>query len=454
MAQNIDLSEISVYQTVKVPIMSDGAEVNLQDRVSDIVAGRTTLVRAFVTPGTGWTPRTLSARLFLQQGDADPEIVYSESTLMIQGASEEERRNSTFEFNLEPEQVTVDTAYAVELVECETGSGEVANSRFPLDGGLGLGARETGNLRVHLVPLRADGFEPDTSDDGLQPYIDGFLAAYPITSMEITISEPYDVTNSQDWNGMLNGVATLRYYDNPDPDVYYYAMLRPTQTFEQYCARGCVAGVGLVPQGQFGGAQSRAAVGLAFSDEYSVRTMLHEVGHNHGRLHSPCAPGGQIDGVDPNFPYQGASVGVYGWDHRTDTLATPQRNTDIMGYCEDQWFSDYTYNGILEEVASLKQLQLSVAPPDERVGSWQVLLVDPTFGARWGLPIPGPAVAPGVAETADVLDASGGLVEQITVYRTEVSEIDGFSIYVPEAQPGWDSVRVAGASPVAIQHAP
>lgn len=452
-ALNIDLDEIAVYQTVKIPVMSGGAEVDVGERVSDVVAGRDTLVRAFVSPGPGWTPRTLSARLFLQHSDSEVEVVYANSTLMVAGDSEEEQRDSTFEFTLEGEQVRAETGYAVELVECETGSGEASNPRFPLEGGQSLGARETGDVVVHIIPLRSNGFEPDTSEEGLRPYRDGFLAAYPIDDIEFTVSETYDVTNPDDWNGMLNGAATLRYYDNPDPKVYYYAMLKPAQNFQQYCGFGCIAGVGLVPEGQFGREQGRVAVGLAFGDDASVRTMLHEVGHNHGRFHAPCSPNGQIEGVDRSYPYPDASVGVYGYDSRTDLLITPQ-NTDMMGYCDDQWFSDYTYNGLLDEVVSLNQQMFSVAPPAERIGAWQVLLVDVAFGARWGLPIAGPALAPGLPETADVFDVAGNLVERITVYRTKVSEIDGSSIYVPEAQPGWHAIAVAGAPPVVMQHAP
>ena len=36
--------------------------------------------------------------------------------------------------------------------------------------------------------------------------------------------------------------------------------------------------------------------------------MLHEVGHNHGRSHAPCAPGGGITGVDPNYPCVSSSI--------------------------------------------------------------------------------------------------------------------------------------------------
>ncbi len=449
-AQNISIDEIAVYQTVKIPIMSEGSEVGIEERVSDVVAGRATLVRAFVAPGGGWQPRTLSARLFLQNEGLDIEVVYAKSTLTIEGPSEEEERESAFEFDLAPEQVTPDTVYGIEIVECETGQGEELQPRFPLDGAQGLGAREVGGLRIHIIPFRANNRLPATDEQGLQPYVDGFLASYPISSLELTVDEPVDLANDQDWNGMLNTVATMRYYDDPDPDVYYYGMLRSADTFQQYCGGGCVAGVGFVPQGERGAEQARASVGVAFGNDASVVTMLHEIGHNHGRNHAPCAPGGQIDGVDPQFPYSQASVGVYGYDRRTDLIITPERYSDIMGYCDNQWFSDYTYNGILDQVASLNQIQLSVIPSEEQIGSWRVLLVDPAFGSRWGYPIPGPAVATGVPESADVLGASGDVIATVTVYRTEVSEIDGFSVQVPEPEPGWQAVSIAGIPPIAF----
>ncbi len=453
MALNIDLNEIAVYQTVKIPIMNNGEEVAAQERISDIISGRATLVRAFVTPGANWTPRELSARLFLQNPDSEIQVVYSTSTLMVRGASEEEQRDSTFEFNLEPEQVTPDTVYGIELVECGGGEGEESSPRYPSEGGLNLGARETRNLLVHVIPLRANGRVPPTDEAALQPYIDGFLASYPVNGIEISVGEPVEAPNDQDWNGMLDSVANARFQEDPGADVYYYGMLQPTETFQEYCGRGCVAGVGFVPQGQFGAEQARAALGLAYGNEASVLTMLHEVGHNHGRAHAPCSPGG-IDGVDGNYPHAGGSVGVFGYDRRTDTITTPNNNTDIMGYCDNQWFSDYTYNGIMDEVLSLSQLQFTASVPDERIGTWHVLLVDPTFGARWGLPLDGPAVATGSPEQADVLDVLGNLVEQVTVYRTEVAHIDGYSIQVPEPQPGWHSIQIAGVPVIELQSSP
>jgi hypothetical protein len=70
--------------------------------------------------------------------------------------------------------------------------------------------------------------------------------------------------------------------------------------------------------------------------------MVHELGHNFGRLHTPSCGAG---GVDANYPYAQGAIGVYGYDAAAAALVTPAA-PDIMGYCTQRWISDYTYTGI------------------------------------------------------------------------------------------------------------
>ena len=71
--------------------------------------------------------------------------------------------------------------------------------------------------------------------------------------------------------------------------------------------------------------------------------LAHEIGHNWNRNHSPC---GNPAGVDPNYPYFGGVIGVYGFDVATQTLFAPTIY-DVMSYCHPYWISDYTYVGVM-----------------------------------------------------------------------------------------------------------
>jgi hypothetical protein len=452
LAQDLSISEVAAYQTVKVSLARDGQA--LQNPQPAVVAGRPTLFRVFVTPGDGWVQRELSARLFLQDGEA-VLTQYSESTLSIAAASTDDDRATTFEFLVPPERVTGQTQFAVEVVECGTGSGAAQSPRFPATGGAQLGAVDTGGLKLHLVPLRANGLLPDLSDDALNLYRIAFLDTYPIASIEITVGDPVDIADPEDWSNNLDQVRALRQQQQPPADVYYYGLLKPTDTFGEFCGNGCIAGIGYIPQTQVGNfaAQQRAAMGLAYADDIAAFTMLHEVGHNHGRSHAPCAPGGGIAGVDPNFPQQNGSIGTYGYNALGDQLLPPDF-TDLMGYCNNQWLSAYTYGGILDTVLAVNGVQPSVIVDPKRVGAWRVLLVDGARGPRWGIPMPAGSGAAGVEETARVLDAAGAVIDTVSVYRTPLSDTDAVSIEVPEPKPGWRAIQVAGASPIEFQSAP
>lgn len=457
LARDLVISEVAAYQTVRVPVAQGGAPV--VERGTDLVAGRDTLVRVFVTPDDGFAPRPLSGRLFLDNGGEEVIVQHSEEPLTIAGPSEEDDRESTFEFRIPGDQLTSETEFAVEIVECgeeapAAPEGSLA-SRFPDAGGETFGAVEIGNLRIHIVPLRANGRVPDTSEEGLALYRAAFLATYPIDDIEFTVGEPLDVADPQDWGGNLDRVRALRQSDGADPDVYYYGMLRPTETFGQFCGNSCTAGIGYVPNGngRFA-AQVRAAMGVAYGDASSAFTMLHELGHNHGRRHAPCVPNGSsIADVDQAYPYQGGRIGVYGYSASTDLLIAPDNVSDVMGYCRNQWLSDYTYNGLLAMVRQVNQTAASEVVAPERIGAWRVALVDAERGARWGIPMPAPSVASGEPATARVLDAAGSVITEVDVYRTELSELGGVSVQVPEPQPSWHSILLEGAAPLAFTHA-
>jgi hypothetical protein len=460
LATGLSIHEVAVYQTVKIAVDTDGTEIAAGSRNADVVTGRDAVFRIQVAVASGWTARPLSARVWIRQStDATPTLFFSKAT--ISASSVEADVKSTFQVTVPKDSIDLDTAYAVEVVECTSPApaGDMVSPRFPAGTDFAaVGARSTGGLQVEIIPIMANGRLPDTSDAGLAIYQAIMLAMYPIDSFDLTVGAPMTLTTYPiDWVGALDQLRARRATDAPPAEVYYFGLVKPEDTLAKFCGNSCTMGIGYVTGTQSGAAQGRVAMGAGFGDSLSALVMPHEVGHNHGRNHAPCVTaGGMITGIDPNFPDPNGKDGVYGWDARSMALMGPTR-TDVMGYCNSKWISDYTYQGLLEHVAAVNAA-LSVytvapapsAPSASTLELHHVLLVDGK-GPRWGIRHPVPMLPGGTPEMADILDASGKVLQQIEVYRTGISDLDASSIEIPAPRPGWVSVRVAGAPPIAFQ---
>jgi hypothetical protein len=448
-ALGITISQIAVYQSIKIPIVDKGQVVATASRVADVVQGRDTMFRVFTTSDTGFQAREMSARLTLTN-NGDSTTFFAKR--MTSGASTDGDTGSTFNIFVPPESIAADTSYKVELVECNSAmaTGTAHSPHFPETGDTALEARQTGIIKIVVVPVVSNNITPDTTDATLEVYRNYLMAMYPTTDVQLSVGDPIDTSVPINWSSTLDQVRRKRQTDSPESDVYYFGFLKPADTLREYCRGGCTAGVGFV--GDVRSGDTRVAIGLAYGDEQSAAIMAHEVGHNHGRNHAPCAPGGQISGVDPYYPddsaHQGALIGTWGFDMRSRTLFDPSMSTDIMGYCDKKWVSDYTYNGFVDRVAAINGAPLQIAAP-EMIANWQVMLVD-TVGPRWSLPFHEPREAYGKAELAEILDQDGELIDYATVYRTEISDIGSASVLVPEPRPGWYYVRVQGSPPLAF----
>ncbi|MEP7050863.1 MAG: hypothetical protein ABJB12_10935 [Pseudomonadota bacterium] len=442
-ALGVTLKAIDVYQTVKVGVMNGGAEVGVDKRTSDVITGRQTMFRVSVNVDAGFAARQLSARVTVNNGMTTSQYFAKQA---ISKSSVETDTASTFQVYVPPEQITADTRYSAELVECGTGSGTAGKARFPATADLPLGARHTGGVKVKIIPLLSNGALPDTSDAALDIYKQQLMAMYPIDSVEFTTGTQLSIPYPVDWEGTLDQLRAKRKTENPPADVYYFGLLKPVNSFATFCGGGCTTGIGYVADAKSG--MLRVAMGVGFSDRFSAQTMAHELGHNHGRNHAPCVPsGGEISGVDPMYPFPDGTTGVIGYDSRSKALLSA-KGTDLMGYCSNVWLSEYTYGGITERVALVNGAQTQALEP-HTLRPWRVLILA-TKGERWGAPISEPSAAEGSAEPATILDADGNEIEQVTVYRTEMSDGFGSVVMVPEPDSGWAAVRVAGAAAIAF----
>ena len=445
-AVNVPISEVAVYQTVKVPVSKGATPIEPMMRATDLIQDRPTMFRVSVTPGMGFSPRELSARVTIKNGAGEDQYF---SKQMVSKASTDADTASTFQVLVPREKVLADTRYSVELVEC-AGAGATGmsmNARVPAMGDAPLGAVSTGVLKIHIIPLVSNGKMPDTSAAGLMRYKEYIEAIYPIKKVEFEVGMPMNVAYPVNWNSTIEQLRSRRQADRPTAEKYYYGLIKPTETFREFCSRGCTAGVGFI--GSPTQAQTRVAMGLGYADaEFSSVTMAHEVGHNHGRPHAPCAPGGQIQGVDRMYPHMGGKTGVWGWDSRKNTFVDPGKATDLMGYCDPKWISDYTYKLISDRGETVNARMFEVPNP-ALLQQWQVLLVDKD-GPQWSNAFPEPDMPYGTAEDADVLDIDGNPIERVTVYRTQIGDSDGASILVPEPKQGWHAIKVFDAIPHAF----
>jgi hypothetical protein len=441
-ALGITLKHIDVYQTVKVPVMEAGAEVTVDKRTTDIVSGRATMFRLLVTVDSGFTGRQLSGRVTVDNGTTVSQYFAKQT---ISKDSVETEPMSTFQVVVPAEQITADTRYSAELVECTAGTGTAGSARFPKSGDIELAPRRTGGLKITLVPLQANSKVPDTSETTLAIYKQQMMAMYPIDALTFTVTEPLTISYPIDWEGTLDQLRAKRKTDAPAADVYYYGMLKPVDSFNSFCGGGCTTGIGFVGDANSGG--YRVAMGVGYADKVSAQTMAHEVGHNHGRNHAPCVPaGGSISGVDSKYPFTDGRTGIIGYDSRTSNLLS-EKGTDLMGYCNNVWLSEYTYGALTDRVALVngnKAERVAAAA----LQTFRVLLVGGTKGARWGIPITKPSLPEGTPITARIVDDAGNLLEEVTAYRTEISDSGASSIMLPEPQPGWVGVDVAGSGVV------
>jgi hypothetical protein len=356
-APGLSLSALTLLQTLEVPLMNGGSELLPDARTLPVVAGKSSVFRAYFELAPGFVPRHLLGVLDLKIGGTTHSLV---SELSPDTSSSAAELSTTFTFRVDPADVTPASSYRVRVLEADTSP----LARFPEAGYADLGARAMDPLEVVLVPFVANGFTPRTGSAEVEALRRRLLALYPLSDVELSLAEPvslnYVVNGDGDgWDPALNQIYALRDAASPPQNVFYFGMLAPDTSYDAYCANGCILGYSNVADPD--DVDSRGSIGVTVFPDGSGATdawdtVAHELGHALGRDHAPCHV--DVSDTDPSWPddtaHHNAAIGVYGYDFELLQLLKPRQYRDVMSYCTPQWISDYTYQGIFERLAHIQ----------------------------------------------------------------------------------------------------
>ncbi|MCW5814454.1 MAG: hypothetical protein KIT84_25730 [Labilithrix sp.] len=460
----LTITDVAVFQGVKVPIVADGAEVKSK-RKAPVVGGRPGIIRVYVKAEKGFKAREVTAELRLATEDGAFPIIREKKR--ISGDSSEEDADSTFNIEFPADSFPAGVSMQVSLTAKDgvaAADGEDNPGRWPQDGGWqDLRAGDTGVLKVVLVPIKYtfDGSDrlPTLTDEQLEAYKTTLMGRYAASDVEITVRKElaYDAeisgTKPQTFVDLLAAVRDLRRKDKAKDDVYYYGSMMTTKSFATFCSAGCVAGLSTVAD-DYRASALRASIGVGYPGQQAAETMAHEIGHAHGREHAPCGPGGQMpQGIDASFPHDGAKLGVWGYDIFSKTFHSPDIGHDMMSYCKDEWVSDYTYNALAKRLAELNKLssgededeEMQLLPPQAQGYTIANVDADGNTVLEREAPYRG-GISGGFARKLSIRDRAGA-IEDVTARFFPYDHAKGGVMYIPKRlNEAWQDVAIEGAS--------
>ena len=199
---------------------------------------------------------------------------------------------------------------------------------------LPVDVRSTSAFAVRFVPVvtTADGRIGNVSTGNVSQFLTTAMGMHPLAGYDAVVAQPYNTTTKTTlgsdgtaWGTILGEIDAAR--TDAGDGRSWYGVVNPNYS-------SGVAGMGYVG----------AASAIGWDKPTSAGAVAaHEWGHTWGRKHAPC--GGASD-PDDNFPYAGGVTGVYGYDQAAKAVKPPTDH-DLMGYCNHEWISDYTYTNVM-----------------------------------------------------------------------------------------------------------
>jgi Peptidase M66 len=399
LAGGLSIDKVKLYQATE-SVIYDG-DGDPPEGQPPIVVGRDAQIRVFVDLDEDFAVRQLTAVLTV-----DDEV--QEDTLRVEVDSKPALFDSTFNFFVPGTSITADTKFTLQILEKEPtglGGGDPADVEWK---SRNLDLVTIDPLQVVILPVEYNGDGsgrlPDTSAGQIERIADLVRGLYPASEVIVRVDPPFawnqpvQPFDGYAWGALLNEVVIQRQYAAEDPNTYYYGLFAPADDLFDYCQQGCILGLSYLA---FSPAipAFRASIGVGFSGDVAAETLVHEMGHAHGREHAPCGLFGQAS--DPEYPHDDAALGGWGWDLVTDDWFDPDVNKDMMSYCFPLWVSDYTWTALAERAEILSTPARSATSPRT------TFFLDGIGGVRPGPRLDAAPMEPGLRKTLTVRDAAG-----------------------------------------------
>ncbi|MSP61604.1 MAG: hypothetical protein EXR72_14950, partial [Myxococcales bacterium] len=431
-APGVAITRVVMYQAVERTLIEKGAVANSS---VPLVAGRDALVRVFFTAEAGYDGADVLARLTVDDGE--PIEVTQKLT---GGSSRPEVLTSTINFRIDGARIGNELKFSIGLLQKQReGAPTSAQAVFPAEGKTFIPVLAKANvLRIVLAPFayQADGSNrlPDLSAAQVEKFRQRFLQLYPVSDVKVRVRAPHPWKSAiradgTGWEQVGYTLSSFRATDGETEDAYYYAIFNPASSMQSYCSKGCLLGVTLLNDRPAleGNPQLRLALGVGYG-EVAADTAAHEIGHSHGREHAPCGSGIDPRSLDGDYPYSGGKIGTWGWDIVSGALVAPTKYSDIMGYCNSQWISDYNFTAL-----SLRGQAVNTgrdARRDLPVMMHEVITVGGDGETRWNPALPLSHPLQGEVTPVIVTDEDGS-TRQVDGHFYRYDHLPGGWLFVP-----------------------
>jgi hypothetical protein len=355
---DLEITKIAIYQGVEAVLYENGDAPDTLEM--PVIVGRDALLRVHVRPDDDFEERRVNGILTVTSNDGEEVF---ESKIRVEDASRLNDLESTINFEISGELIKQTTEFELEIREVTTdapGDGDDEEVTWKSDDHGGLQTEATDELQIVLIPIRynydGSGRLPDTSDTQVQRIADLAMGLYPASSVTVRVDDPLNWPreispwDTNDWVDILQTLNEMRAFANEPPNTYYYGLFNPESSINEFCAQGCILGLSFLGY-TANDPYFRASVGIGYSGDIASETLVHEVGHAHGRDHAPCGLYGQDS--DPNYPHDYAEIGTWGYDVVDGRIFDPQDTLDVMSYCSPIWVSDYTFYSFYLRMAAV-----------------------------------------------------------------------------------------------------